>query len=372
MADKRDYYEVLGVTKSSSEEEIKKAYKTLAKKYHPDMNKDDPSAEAKFKEVNEAYAVLSDKDKKARYDQFGHAGVDPSFGAGGQSYGGQGFDFGDIFGGFGDIFGGFGASSSSRRNARTRGDDLETRLSISFEEAAFGCKKTVTYSRVESCSSCNGSGAAAGSGVETCSKCHGTGTVVIQQRTMLGMMQTQRECDACGGKGKIIKNPCPSCRGTGRMKRQKTLEINIPAGIDNGQRIVANGQGNAGYNGGTYGDLYVQIAVKPHSIFVRDGNDIRLELPITFVDAALGAKVTVPTLEGESEMTVPEGTQAGTVFRMSGKGIPYVGRSGRGDLLAEIVIETPQKLNGSQKDALRKFGEMCTDKNYSKKSARKK
>ncbi|HPE94757.1 MAG TPA: molecular chaperone DnaJ [Bacillota bacterium] len=373
MAEKRDYYEVLGVAKGSTDDEIKKAYRVLAKKYHPDMNKNDPNAEAKFKEVNEAYAVLSDKDKRARYDQYGHAGVDPQYGAGGTGGfsgfgGGGGFDFGDIFGGFGDIFGGFGASSGSRRNANTKGDDLETRVTVSFEEAAFGCKKDITYSRIETCASCNGSGAASGSSAETCQKCHGTGTITVTQRTMLGMMQTQRECDACGGKGKTIKSPCQSCRGSGRVKKQKTIEINIPAGIDNGQRIMANGQGNAGYNGGAYGNLYVQIAIKPHSIFVREGNNIHLELPVTFVEAALGAVIPVPTLEGESELTIPEGTQNGSVFRMSGKGIPYVNRSGRGDLLVQINVETPKNLNSSQKEQLRKFGDLCNIKNYAKKS----
>lgn len=370
MAEKRDYYEVLGVSRGCSEDELKKAYRTLAKKYHPDMNKNDPKAEEKFKEVNEAFAVLSDKEKRARYDQYGHAGVDQQYGGQGgfSGFGGGGFDFSDIFSGFGDIFGGFGGSS--RRNSRAKGEDLEVLVTITLEEAVSGCRKDVTYTRIESCAECSGTGAAKGSTVETCQKCHGTGTVTVTQRTMLGMMQTQRVCDACGGKGKTVKEPCRQCRGSGRVKKQKTLEVSIPAGIDNGQRIVAGGQGSAGYEGGPNGDLYIQVAVRPHDIFTREGDNIRVDLTISFVEAALGAKITVPTLDGDVEMTVPEGTQTGTVFRLGGKGVPHIGRSGRngrGDQLVTVTVDVPRNLSSAQKDALRKFGELSESKNQSKK-----
>ena len=276
MADKRDYYEVLGVAKGASEDEIKKAYRALAKKYHPDANKDDKSAEAKFKEINEAYSVLSDKEKRAQYDQYGHAGVDPNFGAGGGFSGfggGMDFDLNDIFGSF--FGGGFSSGRSGRAsNAPTRGDDIGARVFISFEEAAFGCKKEISFERTEKCASCGGSGAKKGSKPETCPTCGGSGQVRVNQRTPFGVMQSVRTCDACGGKGKLVKDPCPDCRGNGYVRRKKTLEVSIPAGIDDGQRISLTGQGSAGENNGPSGDLILLVSVRPHPIFERQGNNL--------------------------------------------------------------------------------------------------
>ncbi len=369
MADnKRDYYEVLGVDKSSDEQTIKKAYRKLAKQYHPDMNPGDAEAEKKFKEINEAYAVLSDSEKKARYDQYGHAGVDPNMGGGGfGDFGGfGGFDFGDIFSSF---FGGGQSSSYSRRNAPERGDDLRAHVTISFEEAAFGCKKEVSFNRIERCEDCSGSGAEKGTSAETCSKCGGSGQIRVTQRTALGMFQTTKACDACGGKGKIIKNPCKNCRGTGYVRVKKTLEVTIPAGIDDGQRIALQGQGNAGRNGGGNGDLYVTVSVRPHPVFERDGFDIYCDIPITFVEAALGAEIDVPTLEGKVKYNIPEGTQTDTRFTLRGKGIQIIRSKNKGDLIFRVVVEVPKGLSGAQKDVLRNFAELCGNSNYSKKSS---
>ncbi|PKM61493.1 MAG: molecular chaperone DnaJ [Firmicutes bacterium HGW-Firmicutes-21] len=372
MADKkRDYYEVLGIPKTADENEIKKAFRTLAKKYHPDANTADKNAEAKFKEVNEAYSVLSEPDKKARYDQYGHAGVDPNFGSGG-GFGGfdAGFDVGDIFG---DIFGGIFGGGSSRRsrysNAPSKGEDVGYRVTIDFEEAAFGCKKDISYSRVERCSTCGGNGAAKGSVPETCSTCRGSGQVTTQQRTPFGVMQSSRVCENCRGKGKIVSQPCTDCHGNGYTKKQKKLEVAIPAGIDDGQRIVLTGQGNAGENNGPNGDLIVLVAVRPHHIFERDGYNLHCEVPITFVEAALGAKIIIPTLDGKGELTIPEGTQSGTVFSIKGKGVQNVNGKGRGDLFVTVVIEVPKNLNKKQKEALSAFGDCCDDKNYTKKQS---
>ncbi|MDD2268509.1 MAG: molecular chaperone DnaJ [Eubacteriales bacterium] len=368
MADKKDFYDVLGVQKGASEDEIKKAFKKLAKKYHPDMNPGDKVAEEKFKEINEAYAVLSDSDKRSKYDQFGHAGVDPNFGAG---YGGGFGDFGnvdlsDLFGGFSSFFGG-GMGDTRRRNAPQRGEDIGVSATLTFEEAAFGCKKDITYARVEECGTCHGSGAEHGTSTETCTKCNGSGQVKVNQRMMGITMQSVTTCDMCGGSGKIIKNPCGDCKGKGRIRRSKTLEVNIPAGIDDGQRIVLKSQGGAGTNGGSYGDLYVQVSLLPHPIFTRDGQNIHIELPITFPEAALGAKVEVPTLEGKSELTIPEGTQSGAVFNMRNKGIVNVGGSGRGNMYVKVIVDVPKNLTEKQKTALKAFAAACTDKNYTKK-----
>ena len=365
---KRDCYEVLGLQKGASDSEIKKAFYKLAKQYHPDANPGDKAAEERFKEVNEAYSVLSDSEKRARYDQFGWAGVDPSAGGGGGGFGGfaEGFDMGDIFG---DLFGGiFGGGGGSRRNANAprRGEDVSVRLTLTFEEAAFGCKKEINYARVEACPTCSGSG---GTGVETCTKCGGRGQVTVQQRTPFGYMQSAQACDACRGKGKIIKDPCKDCRGTGRLKRNKVIEVNVPGGIDNGQRISLRGQGNAGANGGSPGDLYVAVTVRPHEVFTRDGFDLLCDLPITFVEAALGAKVTVPTLEGQGELTIPEGTQSGTTFCIKGKGTQTLNGKGRGDLLVTVEVEVPKGLGKKQKDALAAFGQLCEDKHYAKKNS---
>ncbi len=365
---KRDYYDVLGVPKTADEATIKKAYRSLAKKYHPDMNPGDKEAEMKFKEVNEAYAVLSDPDKKARYDQYGHAGVDPNMGAGGFSdfgnFSGFGsFDFGDIF----DIFGMGSQRSRAERNGPTRGEDLTARIVISFEEAAFGCKKEISFSKIEKCKECGGSGAAKGSTAETCQKCGGQGQVRVQQRTALGMFQTTKTCDACGGSGKIIKNPCSSCRGTGQKRTNKVLEVAIPAGIDDGSRVAIRGQGNDGRNGGPAGDLIIAVSVRPHPIFERDGYNIFCEIPITFAEAALGAQINVPTLEGSTTYDIPEGTQNGATFTIKNQGIPVIHSKSRGNLIFKVLIEVPKGLNESQKKLLREFSDSCGKKNYSKK-----
>ena len=369
---KRDYYEVLGVDKSSDEATIKKAYRKLAKQYHPDMNPGNQEAEKKFKEINEAYAVLSDSEKKARYDQYGHAGVDPNMGGGGfgdfGGFGGfgGGFDFGDIFSNF---FGG-GQSSYTRRNAPERGDDLRAHITISFEEAAFGCKKEISYNRIEMCAECSGSGAKKGTSAETCKTCGGSGQVRVTQRTALGMFQTTKACDACGGKGKIIKNPCTNCRGTGYIRIKKTLDVTIPAGIDEGQRVIVQNMGNAGRNGGGYGDLYVTVSIRPHTVFERDGYNIYCDVPITFVEAALGAEIDIPTLEGKIKYTIPEGTQTDSLFTLKGKGIQSVrSKNTKGDLIFRVVVEVPKGLSSSQKDALKSFAELCGESNYSKKQS---
>lgn len=363
---KRDCYEVLGVQKGASDSEIKKSFYKLAKQYHPDANPGDKEAEKRFKEVNEAYSVLSDSEKRAKYDQYGWAGLEGAAGGGAGGFDFGGFDVGDIFG---DIFGGMfgGGSGGSRRNANAprRGDDIGARITLTFEEAAFGCKKEISYARIESCPSCGGNG---GSDAETCSKCGGRGQVTVQQRTPFGYMQSAQACDACGGKGKIIKNPCKDCRGSGLLRKNKVIEVNIPAGIDDGQRISLRGQGNAGANGGPAGDLYVSVSVRRHNVFTRDGFDLLCDLPITFVEAALGAKITVPTLEGEGELTIPEGTQSGTTFNIKGKGVQMLNGKGRGDLLVTVEVEVPKGLGKKQKDALAAFGALCDDKHYSKKS----
>ncbi len=367
MADKRDYYEVLGLAKGAGDDEIKKAYRQLAKKYHPDMNPGDAEAEVKFKEINEVYAVHSDSEKRARYDQFGHAGVDPSAGGGG-GYG----DF-DGFGGidFGDIFSSFfgGGAQTSRRNAPTRGNDIRASVSISFEEAAFGCKKEISYNRIEKCDECGGSGAAKGSTAETCSHCGGTGQVRVSQRTMMGMFQTTQTCDACRGTGKIIKNPCTGCRGTGYVRIKKKLDVSIPAGIDDGQKVALRGQGDAGRNGGPAGDLILVVTVRPHTVFERDGYNIYCEVPVTFTEAALGAEIDIPTLEGDVKYTIPEGTQTGTMFTLRGKGIQQVNGKNKGDLIFSVVVEVPKNLTDAQKELLRQFDATCGNTNHTKKQS---
>ncbi|MBQ3099823.1 MAG: molecular chaperone DnaJ [Clostridia bacterium] len=376
MADeKRDYYEVLGIDKSADDAAIKKAYRAQAKKYHPDLHPGDTEAEKKFKEVNEAYAVLSDSEKKAKYDQYGHAAFDPNMGGGG--FGGfGGFDFGGSGGGFdifGDIFGsmfGGGGSSSSRRNGPMRGNDTEISVTISFEEAAFGVKKTVSYNRIEKCSDCSGSGAKKGTKAETCQTCHGTGQVRVTQRTPLGMMQTTRTCDTCRGTGKIIKEPCGECRGKGYVRVKKTLEVSIPAGIDDGQMISLGGQGDEGRNGGPAGDLIIVVSVRPHRFFERRRMDLYCDIPITFPEAALGAELEIPTLEEPVKYTIPEGTQTGTRFKLKGLGIVNVNNPKlRGDIYFTVTVEVPKNLSEKQKDALRAFSEECGDGHYQKKKS---
>ncbi len=369
MADKRDFYEVLGVQRSATDDEIKKAYRKLAKKYHPDLNPDDSSAEQKFKEVSEAYEILSDKEKRSRYDQFGHAGVDPNFGAGGGAggFGGfGGFDMGDIFGDiFGGGFGGFGGRSSGRRGPK-RGSDVNTEITITFEEAVFGCEKEISLYRIETCPDCSGSGAQPGTEVTTCSVCGGRGQVTTTQRTILGNMQTVTTCSACGGKGKIAKEPCSKCAGKGRVRKNRKIKVKIPAGIDNGQTISLSGQGNAGEQGAPSGDLYVSVYVKPSQIFERSGFDVSYKMDISFAEAALGASVEVPTLDGKVKYEIPEGTQPGTVFRFKGKGVPYLKRSGRGDQYVMVNVVVPKHLSAKQKELLKEFAGMTNAKGKSK------
>ncbi len=369
MADtKRDYYEVLGVDKNADEATIKKAYRTLAKKYHPDMNPGDKEAEAKFKEVNEAYDVLSDPDKKAKYDQYGHAAFDPSAG-GGAGFGGfgdfGGFDINDIFSSF---FGG-ASGGSTRRNGPVRGDDITVRLTISFEESVFGCKKEVSYNKIQKCADCSGTGAAKGTSPKTCSACGGSGQVRVQQRTPFGIMQTQKTCDVCHGTGKIIENKCPNCRGTGFVRVPKKLEVNIPAGIDDGQQLSLRYQGSDGMNGGNAGDLNIIISVRPHSVFERDGDDLYCEVPITYAEATLGAEIEIPTLEGSMKYTIPEGTQTGTVFTLRNKGVTRVNSKVRGNLYITVVVEVPKNLTSEQKNLLEKFAASCGESNYSKRTS---
>ncbi len=369
MAEKRDYYEVLGLQKGASTDEIKKAFRKLGKQYHPDLNPGNKEAEEKFKEINEAYSVLSDADKKAKYDAYGHAGVDPNAAGGfGGGYGGfGGFDFGDASDIFSSFFG--GTQTRSNRNSPTRGNDRAVRITVTFEEAVFGCKKDIKYSRVERCDTCGGTGAEKGTSPETCTTCGGTGQIRTQQRTILGMMQSTRPCSACGGTGKIIKNPCKTCRGSGMVMRQKTETVNIPAGIDDGQRLRVQSAGDMGRNGGPAGDLYVEVSVKPHSVFERDGQNIYCEVPITFTEAALGAKIKVPTLEGDYEYTIPEGTQSGTAYTLKNKGIQYIGGKSRGDLVFRVIVEVPKNLSEKQKELLREFDSTCGEKNNLRKKS---
>lgn len=374
MAEKRDYYEVLGLKKGATEDEIKKAFRQQAKKHHPDVNPDNKEAESRFKEVNEAYEVLSDADKKAKYDQFGHAGVDPNFGSGGGfgggfgGFGGMDFDLGDIFG---SIFGGGGGNSARSRNAPRKGERIHSTVTISFEEAAFGCEKEVTVSRIENCDDCKGTGCQEGTTPEKCTTCNGTGSVTTQQRTPFGIMQSTTDCSKCGGKGKIIHQPCTKCRGAGLVRRNKKLTVSIPAGIDDSQTISLRGQGSAGLNGGEPGDLYITVSVARHPQFTREGNAVLYEMAISFAQAALGDELEVPTLDGKVKYSVPEGTQTGTVFRLRGKGIPNLKSSGRGDQFITVRVETPTGLNAEQKELLRKFAEVSGDGSISFKKKKK-
>ena len=357
MAEKRDYYEVLGVKKDATADEIKKAYRKLTKENHPDLHPGDKACEERFKEANEAYEILSDEEKRKKYDQYGHAAFDPNAG-----FGAGGFDGFDGFGGFGgfgdifsDIFGGFGGSTRSNPNAPRRGESVRATVNISFEEAAFGCKKEVTVAKVETCPDCKGTGCAPGTTPEICPDCKGTGSVTVNQRTPFGMMQSSTQCSKCRGTGKIIHQPCKTCRGMGAVRRQHKVEVNIPAGIDDGQTISKPGGGNAGTNGGPAGDLLVSVIVRPHARFERDGTSVLLDQEISYAQAVLGAEVEVPTLDGKVKLTIPEGTQPGAVFRLRGKGIPYLRGSGRGDQFVTVSIKVPKNLTGSQKELLRQF-----------------
>ena len=355
---KRDYYEVLGVPKDASADDIKKAYRKGAMKYHPDRNPGDKEAEQKFKEIGEAYEVLSDPDKKARYDQYGFAGVDPNFGAGAGGYGGAGFggfgDFGDLGDIFGEFFGG-GRSRGSQQNAPRRGENVMTRLELTFEEAAFGCEKEVAAQRIENCAACKGTGSADGV-IETCQQCRGTGQVRTVQNFMGMQMQSSTTCPACNGRGKIIKTPCTTCKGKGKVRRTNRVKVKIPGGVDAGQSVRVRGEGCVGTNGGPNGDLLVEVSIKRHPIFTRRDYDVLCEVPISFTQAALGAEIDVPTLDGKVKFEIPEGTQTGREFVLRDKGIPEVGNPRRrGDHRFTVVVETPTHLTKEQKDLLRQL-----------------
>ena len=363
---KRDYYEVLGVSKTATDAEIKKAYRKLAKENHPDLNPGNKEAEARFKEINEAYEILSDGDKRSRYDQFGFAGVDPSYGAGGFGGGGfeGGFDFGDLGDIFGSFFGGGFGGGARTRNGPQRGESLRMGVTVSFEEAAFGCEREVTVERVEQCGTCKGTGAAPGTSPEACTACGGTGTVQQRRQTPMGVFATTGPCPKCGGKGKIVTSPCKDCGGSGQVRKKKTIKISVPAGIDDGQIISLRGQGNAGKNGGPAGDLQIVVSVRPHQLFRREGTDVFCDAPITFTQAVLGGELEIPTIDGKVKYDIPEGTQTGSTFRLRGKGIPSVNGRGRGDQYVTVYIETPRNLNREQKEALKKFSATLKESNY--------
>ncbi len=370
MAEKRDYYEVLGVEKTATDQEIKRAYRQLAKKYHPDMNPGDKNAEEKFKEAAEAYGVLSDPEKRSKYDQFGHAAFDTS---GGSGY--ENMDFSDIFSSFSDIFGGmggfggfsdfFGGGSARRRNpnAPQQGRDVQTRVNISFQEAAFGCKKTVDLWIYDLCSECHGTGARKGTKPETCTTCQGTGRQRVQKQTMFGSFVTETACQTCGGTGQMIREKCLKCNGAGRVKVRKTYEVSIPAGIDDGQNIRLTEKGEPGTNGGPNGDLYITVGVQPDAVFTRQGFDVYSAINVTFAQAALGDTLIIPTIDGQVQYNLAAGTQTGSRFRLRGKGIPYLRDSGtRGDHYVTINVVVPTKLTEEQKQKLRDFAASMGDK----------
>lgn len=374
MADteKRDYYEVLGVSKTATDDEIKKAYRKAAKQNHPDLHPGDKAAEARFKEIGEAYEVLSDADKRARYDQYGFAGVDPNFAADG-GFGGFGGGFGgfdvDLGSIFSDFFGG-GGGSSARRNGPRKGENVRAAVTLTFEEAAFGCEKEVSASRVEECSKCNGTGSADGSAPETCSNCGGSGVTRTVRQTPFGAMQQQTTCPKCSGTGKTVKNPCPTCRGKAKVRKNKKITVKVPAGVDNGQAVRVAGEGSVGSGGGPKGDLLVEVNVLSHPLFEREGSDVICEMPITFTQAALGCDLEVPTLDGKVRYNIPEGTQTGTTFRLRDKGIPVVGyKNRRGDQYVTVVVETPKNLSKEQKDLLKKFGDASGEESNPKRKS---
>lgn len=358
LAEKRDYYEVLGVDRNATDADIKRAYRKLAKQYHPDMNPGDHDAEVKFKEATEAYEVLSDKEKRSKYDQFGHS----AFGSGAQGGGFGGFtdfDMGDIFGDiFGDFFG--GGMGNRRRNGPKKGADVRTNIQIEFEEAAFGIDKTLEVWVTDDCTTCHGTGAKPGTSPETCRHCNGTGQVKYSQNTLFGSMTSVKTCDICHGTGKIIKDACPECHGNGKVKNKKRIEVQIPGGIDSGQSIRLQGKGEVGERGGPNGDLLITVYVKPHEIFQRQGYDVYSSISISFTQAALGAEIEIPTLDGKESHKIKAGTQPETQFRLKGKGIPSLRNSAaRGDQYVKVKVEVPTKLNEMQKKLLQEFAEVC-------------
>lgn len=359
MADKRDYYEVLGVPRTATDAELKKAFYKIAKENHPDLHPGDKECEQRMKEAGEAYEILSDKDKRAKYDQFGFAGVDPGYAAQNGGYGGGGFDFSG-FGGLDDLFNmfGFGGGGRARtRNGPRPGEDIRMGVSLSFEEAAFGCDKTLNVSHIELCDECGGSGCAKGTTADTCPDCHGSGFVVTTQRGIFGMTQVQSECPRCRGKGKIVKDPCPKCKGQGRARRQRSVNVHIDAGIENNVTMSLGGQGNAGYNGGPAGALLLTVSIRPHEFFEREGTSVLCEMPITVTQAILGAEIDAPTLDGNVKLTIPAGTQHGETFRLRGKGIPYFRSAGRGDEYVTVSVTIPKNLNAEQRELVRKLDE---------------
>jgi molecular chaperone DnaJ len=343
MASKRDYYEVLGIDRNASAEEIKRAFRKLAFQYHPDRNRDG-GAEERFKEVNEAYEVLSDPDRRASYDRFGHRGTEGIFGGGFEGFG---------FGGFGDIFDAFfGGATTATRQAPKRGADLRYRLTITFEEAAFGCEKEVQISRIENCSSCQGTGCKPGTQPSRCPTCNGTGQVRRTQQSIFGHFTNITTCNQCRGEGRIITEPCPQCKGTGKEKHQRSISVEIPAGVDDGSQLRLSGEGHVGERGGPSGNLYITLSVKQHEFFLRDSDNILFELPVDFTQAALGTEVEVPTLNGKTKLKVPAGSQTGKVFRLKGQGVPHLHRNGRGDQLVSLFVITPDSLTKEQRSLL--------------------
>lgn len=369
MADSRDYYEILGVEKSASDDELKKAYRKLAKKYHPDLNPGDAEAEKMFKEVNEAYSVLSDADKRRKYDQFGKGAVDGSGGFGGGAY--TDFDPMDIFNSFfGGGFGGFGGSSSRRRNGPTKGANLKYGMALDFMEAAFGCEKDITFKREDLCPSCKGSGAQPGTSPETCPSCRGSGRIQQQQQTLFGMSMVLKDCPACGGRGTVIRTPCTTCSGKGRRLAERKIHVKVPAGVDTGDMLPIYGEGEPGRNGGNSGDLYIEFKVRSHDVFVRKGRDTFCEVPLTITQATLGATIEVPTIDGPLSYQVKEGTQPGDTHTFKNKGITDKNSpSYRGDHTVKFVVEVPTRLSEEQKKLLRAFDASLTEKNYAKKNS---
>ena len=363
MAEKRDYYEVLGVSKTASDSEIKSAYRKLAKKYHPDMNPGDKEAEAKFKEASEAYAILSDADKRRQYDQFGHAAFDGGAGGGAGGFDFNGFDMGDIFGDiFGDFFGG-GGRSRSANNGPMKGQNVRVSVHLTFEEACFGTEKEIELNIKEDCAKCHGTGAKPGTQPETCSKCGGKGQVVFTQQSLFGVVRNVQACPDCHGTGKIIKDRCPDCGGSGYISRRKKISVSIPAGIDNGQSIRIRDKGETGINGGPRGDLLVQVIVGRHPIFQRQDYDIYSTAPITFAQAALGAEVRIKTIDGDVMYTVKPGTQTDTRVRLRGKGVPTTrNKQVRGDHYVTLVVQVPTKMNAEQKELLKAFDQAMDGK----------